>query len=179
MSASKKILFQLTGSIACYKSCDLISKLVQLGHDLQIVASKDALRFVGEATLEGLSGKRVFTDIYEEGKMMSHIHLNEWADIVILHPATANTINAMAAGISTNAISSLFLSFPFTKPYIVFPAMNHKMLSHPATQCSLDNLKEMGVLVTKTGEGNLACGEIGGGRLLETPEALELLKEYL
>ncbi|MEC9281683.1 MAG: flavoprotein [Bdellovibrionota bacterium] len=179
MSVSKKILFQLTGSIACYKSCDLISKLVQQGHDLKVVASKDALRFVGEATLEGLTGKKVFTDIYEGGKMMAHIHLNEWADLVILHPATANTINAMAAGISTNPISSLFLSFPFTKPYIVFPAMNHKMLSHPATQCSIDNLKEMGIMVTKTGEGNLACGEIGGGRLLETSEALDLLKEYL
>lgn len=179
MSNSKKILFQLSGSIACYKSCDLISKLVQQGHEVRCAVTQEALRFIGLATLEGLSGKSVFTDIYQAGQQMQHIHLNEWADLVILHPATATTINAMAAGIGQNLVAQLFLSFPMDRPYIVFPAMNHKMLKHPTTQESMSRLQDMGIHIMDTNKGSLACGEHGYGRVLETAEALEKLEDFL
>src|SRR6185437_4487803 len=79
-----KILFQLSGSIAAYKSCFVISRLVQNGHEVQPVATRGALEFVGAATLEGLAGKPVFSDVYETGRMMDHIHLAKWADLAIV-----------------------------------------------------------------------------------------------
>lgn len=179
MSESKNILFQVSGSIACYKSCDLVSKLVGQGHNVKCVMTEDAVKFIGPVVFEGLTGNKVFRSIYEEGRMMDHIHLNEWADLVITHPATANTINSMAAGVASNIISNLYLSFPFNKSHILFPAMNHKMLNHPTTKKSLESLKEHGLIIAPTSEGNLACGETGHGRLLETTESLNLLKDFL
>ncbi|MDP2366479.1 MAG: flavoprotein, partial [Ignavibacteria bacterium] len=83
-----KILFNISGSIAAYKSAHLISKLVQNGFEVQIVVTSSALQFIGKATLEGLTGKPVFIDQFEDGKMMSHINLIKWADLIILCPAT-------------------------------------------------------------------------------------------
>src|SRR4051794_8153584 len=94
-----KVLFQLSGSIACYKACAAVSKLVQSGMDVQAVCTSTALKFIGEATLEGLTGKPVFTDAFEPGRRMDHIHLARWADLAILCPATANSINRLASGL--------------------------------------------------------------------------------
>src|SRR3989339_19375 len=122
-----KILIKLTGSIAAYKTAYLISKLVQSGHEVQTVATEAALRFVGKATLEGLSGRPVYTDTFAERKMMGHINLAKWADITLLAPASANTINKMANGIADNLVTSLFLAHDWSKPYLVVPAMNTAM----------------------------------------------------
>src|SRR5881628_3332592 len=99
MSGSN-ILFVLSGSIACYKACDAISQLVQRGHRVRAVATEAALRFVGVATLEGLTGEKVATDIFASGAALDHIALARWADLVIVCPATANTLNRMAAGLA-------------------------------------------------------------------------------
>jgi phosphopantothenoylcysteine decarboxylase/phosphopantothenate--cysteine ligase len=165
-----KILFKITGSIAAYKSAFLISKLVQSGCDIKVVATESALKFVGKATLEGLTGHAVYTDSFEEGEMMSHINLMKWADLIIICPATANTINKLANGIGDNLLTSLFLAFDWTKPYLIAPAMNTKMYEHPATKNSLKKLAEWGVKILPTNEGYLACGDTGKGKLLEPDE---------
>ena len=173
----KNILFKISGSIAAYKSCELISKLVQKGFEVQVVATKAALQFVGVATLEGLTGKKVLSETFSEGDMMSHIQLNRWADLTILCPATGNTINEMAAGISTNLVTTLFLAHDFKKRYLVAPAMNEKMYQHPATRASLKKLNDWGVKVLPVDSGYLGCGDVGDGRLLNVAQIYrEILK---
>lgn len=169
-----RVLFQLSGSIACYKACDLISRLVQRGIEVQTVASAGALRFVGAATLEGLSGRPVFTDVYEPGRMMDHVRLARWADAALLCPASADAISRLAAGLAGDAIGALFLAWEIAdKPYLVAPAMNTAMWSHPATRASCERLAGYGARILPVAAGRLACGESGEGRLsaLEDIEA--------
>lgn len=170
---SQRILFCLTGSIACFKACSLISKLVQKGFEVQCVATDSALKFVGEATLEGLTGKPVFKNAYEPGKMMDHIHLNKWADLTLLCPASANMINKLAAGLGDDVVSTLLLAHDFEKPLWVVPAMNKNMYSHPATKKSLDTLKSWGVRLIDTDHGHQACGDVGFGRMRDTEDILK------
>ena len=132
-----KILYKISGSIAVYKSADLISKLVQLGHQVQCVTTQSALQFIGPATLEGLTRKAIITDMYEHGKMMTHIDLVKWADITILAPATATTINRFSNGYGEDIVSTLFLAHDWSKPYFIAPAMNTKMLSNPVSYTHL------------------------------------------
>ena len=168
-----KILLGITGSIAAYKSAYLISKLVQNGFDVKVAATEYALKFIGKATLEGLTGNKVNTDSFEEGEMMSHINLVKWADITVVCPASGNTINKLAAGIADNLLTSLFLAHDWTKPYLVVPAMNTNMFEHPATQESLKKLESWGVEILPTAEGYLACGDTGKGKLLDPDEIYE------
>ena len=168
-----KILFKISGSIAAYKSAYVISKLVQNGFEVKTVATESALQFVGKATLEGLTGYPVYTDSFADGEMMSHINLMKWADLIILCPASANTINKLASGIGDNLLTSLFLAFDWTKPYLIVPAMNTNMFDHPATQSSLKKLNEWGIKILPTAEGYLACGDTGHGKLLEPDEIFE------
>ncbi len=162
-----KILFNISGSIAAYKSAYLISRLVQNGFEVQTVVTNSALQFIGKATLEGLTGKPVMIDSFEDGKMMSHINLMKWADLIILSPASANTINKIANGIADNLVTSLFLAYNWDKPYLIVPAMNTAMYKHPATQKSMKTLKDWGINVLPTEEGYLACGDNGEGKLLD------------
>lgn len=165
-SKEKNILFMLSGSIACFKACELISQLVQKGFKVKTVATKSAFQFIGPATLEGLTNEAVISDNFEVGKMMSHIDLARWADLILVCPATAHTINAMASGSGGDIITDIFLSNNFLKPFWVAPAMNVQMLSHPATQENIKKLKGWGTTILETESGNLACGEQGAGRLL-------------
>ncbi len=162
-----KILFNITASIAAYKSAYLISKLVQNDFEVQVVVTDSTLNFIGAATLEGLTGKPVLKDLFETGKMMSHINLVKWADLIIVCPASANTINKMANGIADNLVTSLFLAHSWDKPYLIAPAMNTAMYKHPITQKSLKTLESMGVKILPTIEGYLACGDVGEGKLLD------------
>jgi len=141
--------------------------LVQSGYEVQTVATASALKFIGAATLEGLTGKPVLSDMFEPGQLMDHINLIKWADVVILAPATANTINRLSQGLANDLIGALFLAHDWKKPYLIAPAMNTKMYQHPATQASLKTLHEWGVDVLSTAEGYLACGDEGPGKMLE------------
>lgn len=168
---SPQVLFLLTGSIACYKACDLVSRLVKRGCAVQTVASAGALRFVGEATLEGLTGRPVLTDLYRSGQAMDHIRLARWADVALVCPATANTLNRLAAGLADDAIGALYLAWEIAaKPWLIAPAMNAAMWDHPATRASRQVLAGHGARVLPVGAGSLACGESGEGRLLEVAE---------
>lgn len=174
-----KILFQLSGSIAAYKACEVISSLKKGGHDVRCAASASALRFVGAATLEGLTGYPVFTDAFETGRAMDHIELERWADLIVLCPASASMINKLSAGIGEDAISTLFLAHEFKKPYLVAPAMNHAMYLHPTTQASLTRLREWGVQIIEPESGALACGENGTGRLASPEKILKTIAAVL
>lgn len=171
MSPSKKILFIVTGSIAAYKAMTLVSRLIQRGYDLECVLTQSAQKFIGRATIEGLTGKAAHTDLYDADNIMAHIHLIRDADAVIVAPATASFINKLASGIADDLASTLFLAHDFKKPFVLAPAMNTKMYEHPQTQASLKRLKEIGVSTLEAGSGILACGEVGYGKLLE-PEIL-------
>ncbi len=174
MAAARKprLLFLLSGSIACYKACHAISRLVQAGIEVRTVVTPAALRFVGAATLEGLTGAPVFSDVWTEGRAMDHINLARWADLALVCPATANTLNRLAAGLADDPVGTLFLAWELKhKPWWVAPAMNQAMLAHPATQASLARLGAMNVRVLQPGTGALACGEQGEGRLIE-PEQI-------
>ena len=173
-----KILFKLSGSIACYKACNLISRWVQEGNEVQTVASAAALKFVGASTLEGLTGKPVYHDLFEPGKQMAHIDLVKWADFSLLCPATANTLNKLAHGLGDDLLGSLFLAHDFTKPYFAAPAMNTAMYDHPATRESLRKLASWGVHILPTGKGRLACGDEGQGKLLEPDLVWESVEQY-
>jgi phosphopantothenoylcysteine decarboxylase/phosphopantothenate--cysteine ligase len=162
-----KILVEITGSIAAYKVGYLISKLVQNGFEVKTVVTESALNFIGKATLEGLTNNHVYCDTFGSNIIMSHISLTKWADLTILVPADANTINKFSAGIADNLITSMFLANDTEKPYLIAPAMNVAMYNHPALQSSLEKLKEWGYIVLPTGEGYLACGDEGKGKLLE------------
>jgi phosphopantothenoylcysteine decarboxylase/phosphopantothenate--cysteine ligase len=180
MSGSeKKILFQLTGSIAAYKACFVISRLVQDGREVQTACTRRALEFIGPATLEGLTGRKPFVDPFERGEMLSHISWTRWADLAIVCPATANTINRLAAGLADDLIGSMFLARDPGKPYLVAPAMNHAMYENPATQASLARLASWGVAVLPTETGRQACGETGPGRLLDPEKILERIRAAL
>lgn len=174
-----KILFQISGSIAAYKSAYLISKLVQNGFEVQTMATQSALQFIGKATLEGLTSKPVLTDQFQDGEMMSHITLMKWADLIILAPASANTINKMANGLADNLITSLFLAYNFDKPYLIAPAMNTNMFQHPSTQSSIEKLKSWGIKVLPTDSGYLACGDYGSGKLLDPDKIYDYIIESL
>ncbi|MFV0309948.1 MAG: bifunctional phosphopantothenoylcysteine decarboxylase/phosphopantothenate--cysteine ligase CoaBC [Desertimonas sp.] len=177
--SAPRVLFQLSGSIAAYKACHVVSRLVQDGCEVQTVATPAALRFVGEATLEGLTGRPVATEVFERGRQMDHIHLIRRADLVVLCPATAGTINRLASGIADDLVSTLFLAHDFDKPYVLVPAMNVAMWRHPATQRGLAQLREWGVDVLEPGAGSLACGEVGEGRLLEPEVILDEVRRRL
>lgn len=176
---SSKVLFLMSGSIAAYKSCHVISKLVQMGHDVQVVASSSALQFIGTATLEGLSGRPVVHDLWQQGHAMDHIHLVRWADLVLAAPATAHLINRMASGIGDDLLTTMFLAHDFKKPFLIAPAMNTRMYQHPTTQASLHRLKEMGLDILETASGVLACGETGFGKLLEPDLILKEIQKTL
>lgn len=176
---SSNILFILTGSIAGYKACDAISQLVKRGHQVKTVATPAALRFVGPATLEGLTGSPVLSDLFAPGAALEHINLTRWADLVVVCPATANTINRFAAGLADDLPGALFLAHDRTKPFLIAPAMNPAMWQHPATEAATRQLGEWGVRFIAVGDGRTACGEIGEGRLAEPAEIVAAIESAL
>ena len=163
----RNILLLMSGSIAGYKVCSLISQLIQNNFNVKVAMSASAQKFVGFATIEGLTGQPVHTDNFEPGQAMEHIHLTRWADLILVAPATANTINKMSQGVGDDLLTTIFLAHDFKKPFLLAPAMNTKMYLHPTTQKSITELKNMGVEILEAASGVLACGEVGYGRLLE------------
>jgi phosphopantothenoylcysteine decarboxylase/phosphopantothenate--cysteine ligase len=178
MSGSN-LLVIFTGSIAAYKGCDVVSRLVQRGHRVRCVATAAALKFIGPATLEGLTGSAVMSDAFAPGSALEHINLTRWADAVLVCPATANTLNRFAAGLADDLAGALFLAHDRTKPWLVAPAMNPAMWSHPATLASVEKLRGWGVRFIDPAAGRTACGETGAGRLAEPETVVAALEAAL
>ncbi len=141
---------------------------MQGGYDVKCVTTEAASKFIGNSTLEGLSGNAVLTDMFSYEHNIEHISLVKWADLMLLCPATGNTINKFANGIADNLVGALFLANSFKKPYWIAPAMNSGMYENPITQKSIATLTELGSFFFETGMGKLACGDVGSGRLIDT-----------
>jgi phosphopantothenoylcysteine decarboxylase/phosphopantothenate--cysteine ligase len=141
--------------------------LVQQGHEVQPVATRNALHFIGPATLEGLTGRTLLSKVFDRTANIDHIQLTRWADLFIICPATANIINKCASGIADDLLTNLALAYDYNKPLVIAPAMNHRMLAHPATQHSLEVLSRWGAQILDTDYGMQACKEEGWGRLLD------------
>ena len=177
--SDSRILLQVTGSIAAFKAASLASMLVDGGFEVQCVMSEGARHFIGESTLEGLTGKPVLGDVFERGRAHDHIRLAEWADLLLLYPTSANHITRLRAGLADDLIGCLFLANNFRSPYWIAPAMNSHMLEHPAVEEALSCLEGWGCRILPTGEGRLACGDVGYGRLLEPERMAALIREAL
>ncbi|MBS1673163.1 MAG: bifunctional phosphopantothenoylcysteine decarboxylase/phosphopantothenate--cysteine ligase CoaBC [Actinobacteria bacterium] len=163
------IVVGVSGGIAAYKSVQLVRLLVKAGHDVTVVPTEDALRFVGLPTWEAISRNTVTTSVHDDVARVRHVALGQAADLVVVAPATANTLARMAAGIADNLLGTTLLAT--TAPVLVAPAMHAEMWAHPATQANMRTLAERGVHVIGPDDGELAGGDSGPGRMSE-PEAI-------
>ena len=176
LTRQPNILLLMSGSIACAKVTGLISTWVKSGHQVQVACTRSVAHFVRAATLEGFTGHPVHVDTFTPGQVMDHVHLAQWADVIIAAPATANLINKFAAGIADDVVTTIWqAAWGRHKPLIIVPAMNTAMWNYPATQDSIARLGAWGVEVLPTAAGDLACGEVGAGRMLEPEEILQRL----
>lgn len=174
-----KILFKVTGSISVYKICEVVSRLRKQGHEVKLACSKNSLNFVGASTWEGLSGHKVFTNDFAPGQRMEHIYLNDWADLVVLAPASAKSLNEISQSVGSSVITTLFLARKKEVPYLIFPAMNPRMWKDENLKKSLEQLSKLkNVFIYEPKEGALACGHMGKGRLWEPENILEEISRY-
>ena len=166
------IVVGISGGIAAYKSPHLVRLLRDAGHSVQCVATTHALEFVTRTTLETVSGRRLYCDLFDPANDHSteHISLKDWCDAVIVAPATANIIGKMANGIADDALSTLLLAVG-GKPIFVCPAMNSEMWRNTAVQRNIETLRRQGVVMIGPDDGHLACGTNGVGRMSQ-PEAI-------
>ncbi|MGA1205839.1 MAG: flavoprotein [Opitutales bacterium] len=162
----KTIVLGVTGSIAAYKAADLTSLLVKAGARVQVVMTEAATRIIAPITLQTLSRNPVAVDIWKEGNgwQPGHIELADSADLFAVVPATANTIACFAHGLAPNLLCNIYLAT--RAPVLIAPAMNSKMLAHAATEENLRILENRGHTVLEAGEGMLACGYAGKGKLI-------------
>lgn len=178
MLHGKKILLCVTGGIAVYKAAALTSKLTQAGAEVRVILSDSAAEFVTPLTFQALSRHDVYMNTFDEkdSKKIAHIDLADWADLILVAPATANVIGKLAGGIADNMITTTLLAA--TAPVWIAPAMNVHMYEHPAVQRNLETLKEYGYTFIEPGEGYLACGYVGKGRLEEPEIIVAKITEY-
>jgi len=174
----KKILLCVTGGIAVYKAAALTSKLVQTGAQVKVILSESAQKFVTPLTFQALSRNEVHVDTFDEinPRVIAHIDLADWADLILVAPATANTIGKIAGGIADNMITTTLLAA--TSPVWIAPAMNVHMYDHPAVKKNLSLLAEYGYQFIEPSEGYLACGYVGKGRLEEPEKIVDIIREY-
>jgi phosphopantothenoylcysteine decarboxylase len=183
MSIGKNIVLGVTGSIAAYKAADLASQLAKQGCEVHVVLTADAQRFITAVSFKTLSRHPVVTDLYDEVDewQPTHIKLADEADLLLIAPATANTIAKLAVGIANDALSCVALALNPQAKTLIAPAMNGKMWLHPATQQNVATLKSRGVEFIGPDKGLLSCGYEGLGRLWPVDQvaarALELLRQ--
>ncbi|MFC1673204.1 bifunctional phosphopantothenoylcysteine decarboxylase/phosphopantothenate--cysteine ligase CoaBC [Pseudomonadota bacterium] len=171
MLNAKRILLIVTGGIAAYKTPELVRQFSKAGASVRCVLTEGAQQFVTPLTLASLSGDKVYTDLFSltDENEMGHIELSRQADIVLVAPATANTLAKMAHGIADDLATTLLLATD--KPVLAAPAMNVRMWEHAATRDNVQLLQDRGVTMIGPDEGDMACGEYGEGRMSE-PEAI-------
>ncbi len=168
------ILQIISGGISAYKAVDITSNLVKKNHNVKIILTKNATKFITELTFQTISKNKVYTDTFEEinETEIQHIDLVKWADKIIIAPATANIIAKIANGIADDLSSSLMLAVKdFSKVYIA-PAMNTAMYENPITQSNIFKLKQLGFNFIEPDSGLLACGDVGKGKLPSSEDIL-------
>ncbi len=179
MLKEKHILLGITGSIAAYKAAVLCRLLKTAGAEVRVVMTPLAKQFITPLTMATLSKNPILVDFFdpENGAWNSHVALGEWADCYLVAPATANTLAKMAHGVADNLLLTTYLSS--RAPVVVAPAMDLDMYAHPATQQNLDALRRTGVRIVEPGNGELASGLSGKGRMAEPAEIVACLEELL
>ena len=178
-----RITLGVTGGIAAYKSAELLRRLQDDGHSIQVVMTRAAREFVTPLTFAALSGERVITDLFSnqpggEGTLDSaidHIAVAQRTDLLLVAPATADILAKFARGVADDFLSTLYLAV--TAPVVVAPAMNVNMWQHPATQQNVATLRQRGVRIVEPTAGYLACGMVGSGRLAEQEQILGAVRE--
>jgi phosphopantothenoylcysteine decarboxylase/phosphopantothenate--cysteine ligase len=177
MLKDKTVVLGITGGIAAYKAADLASKLTQAGVKVETVMTEPATKFITPLTLQNITGRPVITDMFEMASEYSeeHIALAEAADVVIVAPATANTIAKLAAGMADDMLGCVVLATE--APVIIAPAMNDIMYANPVTQENIKKLKARGFTFVDPEYGRLASGKMGQGRLAATEKIIQSIEQ--
>lgn len=177
--AMKNILLAVSGGIAAYKAIDLTSKLTQAGYDVRVMLTEHAQEFVTPLAFQAISRTPVYTSTFKEENPaeIQHIALGDWADAVIIAPATANIIGKLANGIADDMITSTLLAT--TVPKFVAPAMNVYMYENPRVQANMQVLTEDGYHFAEPGEGFLACGYVAKGRMMEPLDIMAFMRQTM
>lgn len=177
MLTGKKIVVGVTGGIAAYKACDLVSRLKKRGAQVRVVLTEHACQFVQPLSFETLSGNPAYTDSFDRKYEIGHVALAKWADLLLIAPATANCMAKMACGIADDLLSTTCLAVRC--PVLVAPAMNSAMWRNPATQANLELLRSRGVHFVGPEAGHLACGDDDVGRMSEPEQIVEAVDAIL
>lgn len=179
MLYGKHIVLGVSGGIAAYKSCELVSRLKKLGADVHVIMTRNAEEFVAPLSFETLSDNKVVRGMFEEREEhdVRHVALAKLADVFVVAPATANVIAKFARGIADDMLSTTWLASD--APKLVAPAMNTAMYDDEATQDNISLLKERGVMFVEPGVGRLACGDTGRGKMAEPADIAERIQEIL
>ncbi len=174
-----KIVLGITGGIAAYKAAELTRELVKKGADVRVIMTENASKFITPLTLETLSGNRVFTDTFAPitDFEISHISLADFADIVIIAPATANVIGKIASGIADDLLTTTIMAADV--PVLICPAMNNRMFANPLVKTNIAKLAGHGYFFVEPGYGELACKSEGQGRLAEITDIVDEVKTIL
>ncbi len=166
---TKKVLLGVSGGIAAYKAPMLVRALVKSGREVRVVMTEAAHRFVAPLALETVSGYRVRTDVFDTSGSVDHVEEARWADVMVVAPATANILAKMAHGLADDMLTTMYLAFSGT--VVVAPGMNTRMWEHAATRHNVSLLEGRGVRFVGPDSGELACREVGAGRMVD-PEVL-------
>ena len=177
MLTGKKIVVGVTGGIAAYKACDLVSRLKKRGAQVRVVLTEHACQFVQPLSFETLSGNPAYTDSFDRKYEIGHVALAKWADLLLIAPATANCMAKMACGVADDLLSTTCLAVRC--PVLVAPAMNSAMWRNPATQANLVLLRSRGVRFVGPEAGHLACGDDDVGRMSEPEQIVEAVEAIL
>jgi phosphopantothenoylcysteine decarboxylase/phosphopantothenate--cysteine ligase len=177
MVKGKKILLGVTGSIAAYKSALLTRLLIKAGAEVKVVMTPAACEFISPLTLSTLSKSPVVTELAKGGVWEDHVHLGRWADFMMIAPLSCNTLSKMAVGACDNLLMAVYLSA--TCPVAVAPAMDEDMWKHPATRRNLETLRSHGHAIVPVGNGELASGLFGEGRMAEPEEIFQFISAEL
>lgn len=174
----KHIVLGITGSIAAYKACSLIRLLIKAGAEVQVVITPAGKEFITPITLSALTSKPVVSEFFSQrdGSWHSHVDLGQWADLMIIAPATASTIAKMAHGVADNMLITTYLSMK--APVMVAPAMDLDMYRHPSTKENLARLRSYGNIIIEPASGELASGLVGKGRMEEPEQIFECISSF-
>ena len=177
--SGKRIVLGVTGGVAAYKAAELTRLLVKAGAQVDVVLTEAGARFVGAQTFQALSGRPVWSSLWDDrmGNAMAHIDLTRGAAALIVAPATANSIAKLAHGLADDLLTTLCLARDC--PLLVAPAMNRQMWDNPATRRNVARLRDDGAVIFGPGSGEQACGEVGDGRMLEAQQLCDAVVAYL
>ena len=175
-----QITLAVTGSISAYKAADITSQLTKLGLEVKVLMTPAARKFITPLTLQVLSKNPVGLDVMieEDPKRIEHIDIGKETDLFLVAPASANTIAKLAMGLADNMVTSTALALPQGTKKILAPAMNTKMLEHPATQRNLKLLQDYGYQIIQPRHATLACGDQGSGALATVESIVKTVKEH-